>query len=254
MEWKCSTILGQCVSVIHHFSHCQSIIRSPLHYGRKLSSRSYGGKLRRIERQIHHYGSGLNALVLLSAFRTNPEDSYLLRVGYGGMNGPLSNINQEGFAAASFHSWPDTLKWDGISGDYGPGFLGLVLGAGTYVSQDSELGLLAYGGELTIKTGSTVTVTTRDAVRRKIYIGPLGLQISIDAGIIQEFTYDITTKIISVSLSQLSGVPRALSTIVWVDSAGSLKYGVITLGLSQVRLGWQVPLQEGRTIIQIGVL
>lgn len=44
----------------------------------------YGGKLMRIERQIHHYGSGLNALPLISHFESNPTDFYLLRVGFGG--------------------------------------------------------------------------------------------------------------------------------------------------------------------------
>ena len=44
----------------------------------------YGGKLMRIERQIHHYGSGLNALPLISQFESDPSDFYLLRVGFGG--------------------------------------------------------------------------------------------------------------------------------------------------------------------------
>ncbi|CRK42312.1 hypothetical protein BN1723_000726 [Verticillium longisporum] len=58
----------------------------------------YGGKLRRIERQIHHYGSGLNAQVLLAAFRDDPSDSYLVRVGYAGSSAPVSNINQDDYA------------------------------------------------------------------------------------------------------------------------------------------------------------
>ncbi|KAJ2988832.1 hypothetical protein NUW58_g3774 [Xylaria curta] len=72
----------------------------------------YGGKLQRIERQIHHYGSGLNALVLLSAFRSDPSDSYLLQVGYAGTSGPLSNINQDGgtatvvITAQASSAWP----------------------------------------------------------------------------------------------------------------------------------------------------
>ncbi|KAK7680558.1 hypothetical protein QCA50_016340 [Cerrena zonata] len=74
----------------------------------------YGGKLQRIERQLHHYGSGLNALPLISQFTSNPTDLYLLRVGFAGLSGPMSNIDQGGFASASFHSFADTLKWDGI--------------------------------------------------------------------------------------------------------------------------------------------
>ncbi|KAG6820154.1 hypothetical protein H0H93_004736 [Arthromyces matolae] len=93
----------------------------------------YGGKLQRIERQIHHYGSGLNALPLITAFEASPTDYYLLRVGYGGLSGPLSNIDQGGFASASFHSFADTLAWDAYSGDYGPNFSGHSMGIGTFI-------------------------------------------------------------------------------------------------------------------------
>ncbi|HKP67944.1 MAG TPA: DUF5695 domain-containing protein, partial [Pyrinomonadaceae bacterium] len=44
----------------------------------------YAAKLQRIERQIHHYGSGLNAIPVLSEYRSHPDDEYLLRVGYAG--------------------------------------------------------------------------------------------------------------------------------------------------------------------------
>src|SRR3546814_14860490 len=40
----------------------------------------YGGKYARIERQIHHYGSALNAVPLFDAFRRDPADLHLLRV------------------------------------------------------------------------------------------------------------------------------------------------------------------------------
>ncbi|OBT52761.1 hypothetical protein VE04_07069 [Pseudogymnoascus sp. 24MN13] len=204
----------------------------------------YGGKLRRIERQIHHYGSGLNSLVLLGAFRSDPSDSYLLRVGYGGTSGPVSNINEDGFAAASFHSWPDTLKWDGLSGDYGPNFVGLVLGTGTYVVQDTVVGLVAYGGVLT-SLGDSVSVQTADPVRRRIFIGPLGLLISVDAGIIDNFSYVPSTGEINVTLSQLSGVPVAAKAVLWAESTtGARNYSVTASGITKTRLGWQILLSS----------
>ncbi|HEY7087268.1 MAG TPA: DUF5695 domain-containing protein, partial [Tepidisphaeraceae bacterium] len=39
------------------------------------------------ERQIHHYGSGINAIPALAQFRQHPDDLYLLRIGYGGTMG-----------------------------------------------------------------------------------------------------------------------------------------------------------------------
>jgi len=40
-------------------------------------------------------GSGLNAIPVLSYVRDHPTDEYLLRVGYGGAMGALSNIDQD---------------------------------------------------------------------------------------------------------------------------------------------------------------
>jgi hypothetical protein len=40
----------------------------------------YGGsKTPRLERMIHHYGSSLNAIPVLSDYRDRPDDFYLLR-------------------------------------------------------------------------------------------------------------------------------------------------------------------------------
>ncbi|KAK8877144.1 hypothetical protein PGQ11_002090 [Apiospora arundinis] len=211
---------------------------------------SYGGKLQRIERQIHHYGSGLNSLVLLAAFRNNPSDAYLLRVGYGGVSGPLSSINADGFTSASFHSWPDTLKWDGYSGDYGPNFVGLALGSGTYVADmGGEIGLVAFGGSLnTTANTNRVAVVTGDPSRRRVFIGPLSVLLNVDAGIIREFSYEAGGSI-SVTLSQLDGVPKADAAVLWVETpSSSVKYTVTTPGLQQVRGGWKVPLSTDATV------
>src|SRR4029079_3647555 len=40
-----------------------------------------------IERQLHHYGSGINAIPALSEYRQHPDDFYLLRIGYAGIMG-----------------------------------------------------------------------------------------------------------------------------------------------------------------------
>ncbi|MCK3684832.1 DUF5695 domain-containing protein [Maribellus sp. YY47] len=141
----------------------------------------YGGKLSRIERQIHHYGSGLNAIPVLEEFRKMPEDLYLLRVGYGGLLGTLSNITEDGFAPAAFHSFPSTLKNDGISGDYGPGFYGYAVNSSTFLTKNDEFGWLAFGGNLTESEGE-VKVELTTAAKSRVYISPLKLWLTLDAG------------------------------------------------------------------------
>ncbi|MGD8867077.1 MAG: DUF5695 domain-containing protein, partial [Gemmatimonadales bacterium] len=156
------------------------------HWGYNGSARRYwdfiyAGKLRRLERQLHHYGSGLNAIPVLTEYRAHPDDLYLLRVGYGGLMGAIANITQEGFGPSGFHAFPSTLAVDGYSGDYGPGFFGHAVNTATYVIHHPEFGWLAFGGNVTVE-GASVHVVPLDAARSRVYVAPLGLWLTLDAG------------------------------------------------------------------------
>ena len=139
------------------------------------------GPTSRIERQIHHYGSGINAIPMLAQYREHPDDTYLLRVGYGGAMGALSSIDQEGFASAAFHSFPSTLAWDAYSGDYGPNFFGHAINTATYVINHPEFGWQAFGGNVTA-AADRITIKPLDSFRQKIYLAPIGLWLTLDAG------------------------------------------------------------------------
>lgn len=141
----------------------------------------FGGKYERLERQLHHYGSGLNAVPVLDAYRRDPEDLYLLRIGYGGNMGALTGIDQDGFASAAFHSYPDRMTFDPYSGDYGPNFFGHVWEAGAYLVKDAEFGWLAFGGNAKV-AGDLVILEPRDSLRQRVYIAPLGLWLTLDSG------------------------------------------------------------------------
>ncbi|RBA21918.1 hypothetical protein FPRO05_00265 [Fusarium proliferatum] len=208
----------------------------------------YGGKLQRIERQIHHYGSGLNSQVLLSAFRNDSSDSYLLRVGYAGSSAPLTNINQDGFPSAAFHSRPDTLKWDGITGDYGGGLIGTVLNSGTYVAEDKHLGMVAFGGTIS-KTTAQYSVIPKDAVRKRIFIGPFNVMITVDMGSISNFTFTQGESTVHVELAQREGSPRVAKTAVWIEATDGEEWELSkawnstgTVAIEKGRGGWIVPL------------
>lgn len=161
----------------------------------------YGGKLSRYERMIHHYGSGLNAIPVLSQFRQTPDDLYLLRVGYGGVLGTLSNITEEGFAPCASHSFPPDLRNDGISGDYGCGYFGYAINTATYILQDKELGWLAFGGNLsTPKSKVEVDLTT--AAKSRIFLAPVGLWLTLDAGKFKSVSFDPKSKEVRVELEK----------------------------------------------------
>jgi hypothetical protein len=161
----------------------------------------YGGKIRRIERQLHHYGSGLNAIPVLAHYREHPESEYLLRVGYGGTMGALSNIDQEGFASVAFHSFPSTLKWDPYTGDYGPNFFGHAFNAATYVIDNPEFGWQSFGGNISA-IGNWVNVQPLDSFRKRVYIAPLGLWLTLDAGTFERIAINERSDLVRVTLSR----------------------------------------------------
>ena len=211
----------------------------------------YGGKLRRIERQLHHYGSGLNAIPVLSAYRENPDDFYLLRVGYGGMMGALTNIDQEGFASAAFHSFPSKLDWDAYSGDYGPNFFGHSMNTATYVIFHDEFGWQAFGGNVEIED-DVVKVLPLDSFRKRVFIAPFGLWLTLDAGNFEAIKIHTADK--SVELGFSPSTPFTQSARLRIDLPSKLAdVGKFKLKgeLEKERGAFVIPLNSGITWIRL---
>lgn len=154
-----------------------------------------------VVRVTNHYGSPLNALPVLDAFRREPSDMYALRTGYAGMQQPLANIDDEGFASGNFDADPKILAFDPFSSDYGVGFWGYAHDEGTYVVQHPTFGWLALGGDVRPMGNGEFEVTPRDAFRQRVFLAPLRLWITLDAGTIQSVRFNPTTRAVSLTLS-----------------------------------------------------
>lgn len=215
----------------------------------------YGGKLQRVERMIHHYGSALNAIPVLTDYRKNPADFYLLRAGYAGLMGAISNITQEGFAPAAFHAYPSTLANDGISGDYGSGFFGYAINTATYLINHEEFGWLSFGGNITQK-GNDINVVLTTSAKSALFVAPAGLWITTDAGTIESANYNALSKTVSLKLGIATPhTPKAILRIKqMVDAGSSDRYMIHNQKLS-ARGTYEVPLDStGSLTITIGKL
>ena len=179
------------------------------HWGYNGSARRYwdfifAAKDRRLERQLHHYGSGLNAIPLLTEYREHPDDFYLLRVGYGGTMGALTDIDPKGFASAAFHGFPDMLKPDPLSGDYGPNFFGYAWNSATYIVDHPQFGWVGFGGNIK-KDHDTVKIIPLTSLRSRVYFASLGLWLTLDAGNFEQVELDTETGAVRVGLSPGTG-------------------------------------------------
>ena len=213
----------------------------------------YGGKASysRIERQLHHYGSGINAIPLLAEYRLHPDDLYLLRVGYGGVMGSLTNIDEKGFASAAFHSFPDRMKFDPYTGDYGPNFFGHAMNTGTFVTHDDAMGWLCFGGNVEEHHG-IVHTTVLDSSRDRLFLAPLGLWITLDAGKIVSADYDTRKHTVTLRLAAASTyVPTARLRITETESKpGSPAWTIASH--TAVDAGENViPLSSGETTVTL---
>ncbi|MGB0010649.1 MAG: DUF5695 domain-containing protein [Candidatus Sulfotelmatobacter sp.] len=226
------------------------------HWGYNGSARRYwdfifAAKDRRLERQLHHYGSGLNAIPVLFEYREHPEDFYLLRVGYGGTMGVLTDIDQEGFDSAAFHSFPDMLQTDPFTGDNGPNVFGHAWNAATYVVNHPEFGWLSFGGNLTVH-GDVVTVTPRDSFRSRIYVAPLGLWLNLDAGNFESVEVNSGNGIVRVGLAGASQVtPEARLRVEQPTKIGGIGTYHPVSPLKFERNAYIVPLGKETTWVKL---
>lgn len=227
------------------------------HWGYNGSARRYwdfifAAKDRRLERQLHHYGSSINAIPLLAEYREHPDDFYLLRVGYGGTMGALTDIDEEGFASAAFHAFPDMLKPDPLSGDYGPNFFGHAWNTATYVVDHPQFRWLAFGGN--VKTeGDVVKITPLDSFRSRVYLAPLGLWLTLDAGNFE--TVEVNSKTGSVRVGLAPATPFTRAARLRVEQPAKVKTGVYrpVKTLNSERDAWVVPLGETTTWVDLAL-
>ena len=205
-----------------------------------------------IERQIHHYGSGINAIPVLRQYREHPDEDYLLRIGYAGSMGALTSIQADGFPSAAFHSYPQHLKWDDYVGDYGPNFFGHAVTTGTYVEKSPALGWVAFGGNVQ-ERGGDVTVDTLDSMRQRIYLAPFGLYLTLDRGTFERVTITPATGAVRVTLAPAAAglAPSALLRIEQPAAIAGVKTYRATATYTAERGGLVIPLTANPTTVAL---
>lgn len=153
----------------------------------------YSASVKRVERMGMHYESGLSAIPLLDSFRRHPTDVHLLQIAFAGLDGALTTIQSSGAPSTAFHTENDFLNWDSYSGDSALGAFGHLFSSGSYVIDNSTFGGLHGWNAETQVSGDVVTVTPTDSVRQRMFVAPLGLYVTLDAGTICQLSYNQNT-------------------------------------------------------------
>lgn len=200
---------------------------------------------------MHHYGSSLNAIPLLAEYREHPDDFYLLRVGYGGTMGTISDIDQEGFFAPAFHAFPDALRPDGITGDDGPNLFGHAWNTATYIAHHQEFGWVSFGGNTRVD-GDLVKITPLDSFRIRVYVASAGVWLTLDAGQFREIEVNSKTGTIRLGLSPstefLHSARLRIEQPAKMSGAANYRPGK---SVQQERGAYVVPLGKGITWVDL---
>jgi len=123
----------------------------------------------------------------------------------------LANIDPQGFASYGFNTDPAHLDFDPYTADYGIAFFGYARNAGAYIVHHPEFGWLGFGGDVQTQADGTIRVTPRDGFRRRVFLAPVGLWLTLDAGTFQQVTFDPRTKAVRVTLAAATpDAPTAL--------------------------------------------
>ncbi|MET0534796.1 MAG: DUF5695 domain-containing protein, partial [Steroidobacter sp.] len=206
----------------------------------------YAGKIAQLERQLHHYGSANNALPLLDSYRRDPRDLHLLRVAYGGLMGTLTNIDQDGFGSAAFHSNPDLMKFDPYNGDYGTAFYGYAHGIGSYLARHPVFGDVGFGGVVE-ERGAVSSIAPKDGFRTRVFLAEPGVWLTLDAGKFTRVDYDRNTQDVTVRLDPATqSAPRAYLS---VESTTAVTSYQPVVSFDRARGRHVIPLESGEVSV-----
>lgn len=200
---------------------------------------------------------------LIEWYRAHPDDLFLLEVSVGAMTGQLTNIDEDGAGSMMWHAQPHMLKHDPHTGDFGLGFFGLSLETGAYYVVDKTLGELCYlcdaaagvaaDGESAV---GTVTLTPRDAYRRRVFLEPLALYMVTEAGQFASVEITMAKKTIVVTFANdaaggfssyrlcLEKTSAARPGTKFTAAAGKLERGCYTIPATAGKAGTAVVTWE----------
>jgi hypothetical protein len=155
---------------------------------------------------------------LLEWYRLNPDDVFLLEPALGAVVGQMTNIDEHGAPGMMMHMEPHMLDYDPHSGDYGLGFFGCSLQSASYFVDHPEFGPVCYlwnmhaaaGGDgewslgRNLTTGGAVTIKPVDLYRRRIFLEPLSLYLTLDVGTFKAVVLDLAVKKLSIEFNSMA--------------------------------------------------
>jgi len=193
-----------------------------------------------------HYRSGLNAIPLLEWYRLHPDDLFLLEPALGAVAGQMNNIDEHGAPSMMMHMEPHILDFDPHSGDFGLGYFGCSVQSGAYFVDHPEIGPSCYLCNVEAAAGGGVKIAPVDLYRRRVYIEPLALYLTLDVGTFESVTLEMVGKKITVAFNTMAAdniiyTARRLRVDKLSEARPGSGFKPTSAGLKLERGAWVVP-------------
>jgi hypothetical protein len=144
------------------------------------------------------------------------------------------------------------MDFDRYVGDYGIEFYGFAHNAATYLVHHPDLGWLGFGGNVTSSPHGTIRIVPRDAFRRRLYLAPFGLFLTLNSGTFQSAVVDPARRTVTVTLSPgTNTVPVARLRLEQAPTAERLGRFAPARALSVQRDAYVVPLGRAFTSVTL---
>jgi hypothetical protein len=135
------------------------------------------------------------------------------------------------------------MRWDSYTGDYGPNFFGHSVNTGTYIVNHPDYGWLAFGGNV-VETTPSVAVRTLDSLRKRVYIAPLGLYLTLDRGAFESVSINPKTNAVQIRLAP--GDDLTSSALLRIEQPATVK------GVGKYQTVRQFGAERGGVAVPLG--
>merc|ERR1712048_1421268 len=140
---------------------------------------------------------------------------FLLEVAMGAQAGQLANIDESGAPSMMLHMLPHVLDFDPHSGDFGLGFFGHTLEAGSYLVHHPTFGFICFQCDISAKRDaddSALTFVPRDSYRQRAYLEPLGVYLQLDTGTFKAVSLDLGSRTVVVEFDTAQAANATFAT------------------------------------------
>ncbi len=155
--------------------------------------------------------------------------------------GSLTNIDRDGFGACAFHSYPDMMRFDAYSGDYGMSYFGHAFATASYLVRHPDFGWVGFGGAVS-EHGGRVSIGPKDSARSRLFLASEKLWLVLEAGRIAEAHLDPRTSEVELVLDAADAHTPAARLVIEGGHCPTDEYAVergahvVPLGTGQTRI------------------